>query len=44
MFKHRHYVPVLRAKAAEFYALENLSEKRRQQITPFILNPALLET
>ena len=39
MFEHRHYVLVVRAKAAEFYALKNLAEKRRQRITPFVVVP-----
>lgn len=36
MFKHDHYVPILRWKRAEWVALKNLSELDKKRITPLI--------
>ena len=36
MFDFKHYIPVLRWKAAEKDALKNLSEKSRERVTPLL--------
>ena len=36
MFDHRHYVPILKAKAGECWALSNLKSPTRNIITPVI--------
>jgi hypothetical protein len=43
MFDYRHYVPILRQKAAETQALSSLSSEDKMQMTPLIeLPPTLL--
>ncbi len=36
MFDHRHYVPILKGKAGEFWALQNLKKATRPFVTPLI--------
>lgn len=36
MFDHSHYVPILRAKQGEFWALSELSSEAREGLTPLI--------
>ena len=35
MFDYRHYVPILKAKQGEFRALQNISERTKNKLTPF---------
>src|SRR5688572_27987906 len=36
MFDHKHYVPIMKTKAGEAWALFNLDGKLRQQMTPVL--------
>ena len=36
MFDHKHYVPILKTKAGEAWALFNLDGKLREQMTPVL--------
>jgi hypothetical protein len=36
MFDHTHYVPVLKSKQGELWALENLSDAARESVTPLL--------
>src|SRR5690348_15122398 len=41
MFDHRHYVPVLKSKLAEFGALETASSPTKNRMTPLVeITPA----
>jgi hypothetical protein len=36
MFDHKHYVPILKAKRGEFWALSNLKNATKEKVTPLL--------
>ncbi len=41
MFDHKHYVPILKGKAGEYGALEELSTTAKARLTPFVEIPPI---
>jgi hypothetical protein len=41
MFKHKHYVPILKGKAGEYQALSTLPATVKSQMTPLIEIPEI---